>query len=95
MSRQGEGLDQAVAERCFGRVKGERTARRCDATRQEARDEVIHDIEMFYTSKRLHSYVGYLSPHDFERWSRVFSLTVRFYLTITQRFARYIQDCYK
>jgi hypothetical protein len=84
MSRKGECLDHAVAERCFGRVQGERTARRCDATRQEARDEVINDIEMFYNSKRLHSYWGYVSPHDFERLPRVSSLTVRFYLTITR-----------
>ena len=70
-SRKGECLDNAVAERFFGSVKGERTARRCYATRQEARDDVINDIEMFYNSKRLHSYLGYVSPNDFERLPRV------------------------
>jgi hypothetical protein len=83
MSRTGECLDNAVAERCFGSVKGERTALRYAATRQDARAEVIEYIEMFYHSKRLHSYVGYVSPHDFERLGRVASLSVRFYLTIT------------
>jgi transposase InsO family protein len=70
MSRKGECLDNAVAERFFGSVKGERTARRCYATRQEARDDVINYIEMFYNSKRLHSYLGYVSPNDFERLPR-------------------------
>ena len=60
-----------MAERFFGRVKGERTALRHDATRQEARDEVIEYSDMFYNSKRLHSYVGYVSPHDFERLGRM------------------------
>jgi putative transposase len=71
MSRQGECLDHAVAERCFGSVKGERPALRHYATRQEARDDVIEDIEMFDNSKRLHSYLGYVSPNDFERLGRV------------------------
>ena len=71
MSRKGECLDNAVAERFFGSVKGERTALRHDATRQEARDEVLEYIEMFYNSKRLHSYLGYVSPNDFERLGRV------------------------
>jgi hypothetical protein len=47
-----------VAERFFGSVKGERTALRHDATRQEARDDVVESSEMFDNSKRLHSYVG-------------------------------------
>jgi len=85
MSRTGECLDNAVAERFFGSVNGERTALRHDATRQEARNDVIEYIEMFYNSKRLHSYVGYVSPRDFERLAGVASLSVRFYLTITHR----------
>jgi putative transposase len=71
MSRQGAGLDNAVAERFFGSLKGERTSLRHDASRQEAWDDVIDDIEMFYNSKRLPSYLGYVSPHDFERVARV------------------------
>jgi putative transposase len=71
MSRKGECLDNAVAERFFGSVKGERTALRHYATRQEARDDVVEYIEMFYNSKRLHSYLGYVSPNDFERLGRV------------------------
>ena len=83
MSRKGDGLDNAVAERFFGRLTGERPSLRHYATRQEAWDDVLDDIEMFYNSQRLHSYVGSVSPNDFERLARVASLTVRFYLTIT------------
>jgi transposase InsO family protein len=71
MSRKGECLDNAVAERFFGSLKGERTALQHYATRQEARDDVIDYIEMFYNSKRLHSYLGYVSPNDFEALARV------------------------
>jgi transposase InsO family protein len=71
MSRNGECFDNAVAERCFGSVKGERTALRHDATRQEARDDVVESIEMFYNSTRLHAYWGYVSPNDFERLGKV------------------------
>jgi len=83
MSRTGDGLDHAVAERFFGSVTGERTSRRHDATRQEARDEVIDDIEMFDNSRRKHSYLGYVSPNEFEKLAVVAYLSVYFYLTTT------------
>jgi hypothetical protein len=47
MREKGECLDNAVAERCFGSLKGEGTSRRRDATRREARYDVIDDIAMF------------------------------------------------
>ena len=71
MSEKGECLDNAVAERFFGSLKGERTSLRHYATRQEARDDVIDYIEMFYNSTRLHSYLEYVSPNDFERLAKV------------------------
>ncbi len=71
MSRKGECLDNAVAERCFGRLKREWTAYRAYATRQEARDDIIASLEMFYNSKRKHSYLGYVSPNDYETCARV------------------------
>ncbi len=67
MSRKGECLDNAVAERFFGSVKREWTSHRSYATRQEARDDIIAYIEMFYNSTRKHSYLGYVSPNDYEK----------------------------
>ena len=71
MSGTGDGLENAVVERCFGSFTGERTALGHDATRQEARDDVLDDIEMFSNRTRLHSFLGYVSPNDFERVAKV------------------------
>ena len=71
MSEKGECLDNAVAERFFGSLKRERMALRPYATRQEARDDVVDYIEMFYNSTRLHSYLGYVSPNDYEGVTQV------------------------
>jgi putative transposase len=71
MSRQGDCLDNAVVERCFGSFKGECTSLCHYATRQAARDDVVDYIEMFYNSTRLHSSLGYVSPNHFERLAKV------------------------
>jgi putative transposase len=71
MSRKGECLDNAVAERFFGSLKREGTAHRYYATRQEARDAIIAYSEMFYNSRRKHSYLGYVSPNEYETCARV------------------------
>jgi putative transposase len=72
-SRSGKGdcLDNAVAERFFGSLKREWTSHCDDATRQEAKDDIIAYIEMFYNSRRKHSSLGYVSPNDYEKWSLV------------------------
>lgn len=67
MSRKGDCLDNAVAERFFGSLKREWTTNQSYATRQEARDEVIDYIERFYNSRRKHSYLGYVSPNAYEK----------------------------
>jgi putative transposase len=36
--------------------------------REEARCAVIDYIEMFYNSRRLHSFLGYATPNDFEEY---------------------------
>ena len=36
-------------------------------TREVARRAVIDYVEMFYNSHRLHSFLGYVSPSDFEK----------------------------
>ena len=84
MSRQGDGLDHAVAERVCGRLKRARPALRPDANRPEAWDDSLDSLEMFDNRTRFHAYVGYVRPHHFERVARVASLSVRFYLTTTR-----------
>jgi putative transposase len=71
MSRTGEGLGNAVAERFCGRLTRERTDLRHYMTRQDARADVIEYVEMFYNSKRLHSSFGYVSPNDYELLAKV------------------------
>ena len=66
MSRKGDCWDNAVVERFFGSLKGERTDHRLYQTRAEAKGDVIDYIEMFYNSRRRHSYLGYSSPMEFE-----------------------------
>ena len=71
MSGKGDCLDNAVAERFFGSLKREWTSHCNYATRQEAKDDIIDYIEMFYNSRRKHSYLGYVSPNDYEKCSLV------------------------
>ena len=71
MSRKGDCLDNAVAERFLGSLKRERTTHCQYTTRQEARDDVVDYIEMFYNSTRLHSYLGYRSPNEYEALQKV------------------------
>lgn len=66
MSGKGDCWDNAVVERFFRSLKTERTNHRIYVTREAARQDVISYIEMFYNSRRIHSYLGYLTPNDFE-----------------------------
>ncbi|MEJ1416951.1 MAG: IS3 family transposase, partial [Candidatus Sedimenticola sp. (ex Thyasira tokunagai)] len=36
-------------------------------TRYEAQQDILEYISMFYNSRRLHSYLDYMSPNDFEQ----------------------------
>jgi putative transposase len=67
MSRKGDCWDNAVAESFFASLKTERVFFKKYRTRDEAKQDIINYIEMFYNSKRLHSYLGYLSPRMFEK----------------------------
>jgi putative transposase len=71
MSRKGDCLDNAVVERFFGSLKREWTGHCQYATRHEAKSAVIAYIEMFYNSSRKHSYLGYISPNEYEVLTRV------------------------
>ena len=67
MSRKGDCWDNSVAESFFGSLKTERVFSSAYKTREEARRDIVDYIEMFYNSKRRHSYLGYLSPREFEK----------------------------
>jgi len=66
MSKKGCCWDNAVAESFFGSLKQERVHWKNYETRYEAQQDVMNYITMWYNSKRLHSYLGYQSPNDFE-----------------------------
>jgi len=67
MSRKGDCWDNAVVESFFGSLKQERVQWRSYQTRYEAQQDVLEYISMFYNGYRLHSYLGYTSPNDFEK----------------------------
>lgn len=66
MSRKGDCWDNAVAESFFGRLKSERVQWQTYRTRDQARNDVLNYITMFYNPYRLHSYLGYQSPKQYE-----------------------------
>ena len=67
MSRKGECLDNAVAESFFGTLKTEWVDHEDYHTRQEAKQSIFEYIEVFYNRQRRHSYLGYISPVEYER----------------------------
>ena len=67
MSRKGDCWDNAVAESFFGTLKTELVHHEKYKTREQARLNIFDYIEMFYNRRRLHSYLNYVSPEDFEK----------------------------
>jgi len=67
MSRRGNCYDNAVAESFFHSLKTERIKRRVYTSRDEARADIFHYIEIFYNRKRRHSFNEQRSPVQFER----------------------------
>jgi putative transposase len=67
MSRKGNCWDNATAERFFGSLKQERLHWQNYQTRNEAQQNILNYISMFYNSHRLHSYLGYKSPDQDEQ----------------------------
>jgi len=66
MSRRGNCWDNAVSESFFATLKLDLIFRRTFRTRREARQAIFNYIEVFYNRQRRHSYLGYLSPAEFE-----------------------------
>ena len=67
MSGRGNCYDNAAVESFFSLLKRERIYRRHYRTREHARADVFDYIERFYNRQRRHSYLGDLSPVEFEK----------------------------
>jgi transposase InsO family protein len=70
MSKKGCCWDNAVAESFFGSLKQERVHWRNYRTRYSAQQDVLNYITMWYNSQRMHSYLNYQSPNEFERMDK-------------------------
>ena len=66
MSDRGSCYDNAVVESFFATLKRERTRRRQYRTRDDARADVFDYIERYYNRERRHSYLGNISPVEYE-----------------------------
>ena len=66
MSRKGNCWDNAPTERFFGSLKSEYLADFRFVTRHMAKMEIIEYIT-FYNADRSHSFLGYVSPMEYER----------------------------
>lgn len=67
MSRKGNCWDNAVMERFWGSLKSERTEGKVYHSREEAKQDIVDYIEMYYNNVRLHSHLNYCSPVMFEQ----------------------------
>ena len=67
MSRKGDCWDNAVAESFFHSLKTEWIKDIVYNTKDKARSDVMDYIEMFYNSYRLHSFIEYNNPNEFEK----------------------------
>jgi transposase InsO family protein len=66
MSRKGNCLDNAVAESFFHTLKTELSVEENYPTVEDARRQVFEYLFMFYNNQRLHSFLGYQTPAEFE-----------------------------
>jgi transposase InsO family protein len=67
MSRKGNCWDNAAVESFFSTLDFECGGRQLFKSHEVARREVADYILGFYNPTRLHSYLGYMSPMEFER----------------------------
>ena len=74
MSRTGDCWDNAVAESFFATIKAELIDDARYATRAEAIASIGDYIERFYNLSRRHSFLGYVSPIEFELKTQVAAL---------------------
>ena len=66
MGSVGDPWDNAVAETFFASLETELLRRERFETREQARTRIFWYIECFYNTRRRHSYLGQISPADYE-----------------------------
>jgi len=66
MSAKGRCYDNAVAESFFHTLKTEHTKHCNFRNREEAKTSIFEYVEVFYNRKRLHSFLDYCSPEEYE-----------------------------
>jgi putative transposase len=64
LGRTGSCYDNALAESFNGALKVERVYRTAYPTRNAAKEDVARYIEIFYNHQRIHSGIGYRTPHE-------------------------------
>jgi len=64
LGRTGCCYDNALAESFFAALKNERVHRTVYPARNKAKQDIAHYIEIFYNRQRLHSTLGYRTPHE-------------------------------
>jgi len=71
MSRKGDCWDNAVVESFFGTLKTELIYQKNYKTRKHARLDIFEYIESYYNKIRIHSYLNYMTPENYEKRSKV------------------------
>jgi putative transposase len=64
VGRTGTCFDNALAESFNGALKVERVHRTVYPTRRKAQHDIARYIEIFYNRRRIHSTLGYKTPHE-------------------------------
>jgi transposase InsO family protein len=67
MSRKGNCWDNAVAESFFSTLESELESRQRWKTRTQAKTAIFDYVEVFCNRQRRHSYLGNVSPDEFEK----------------------------
>ncbi len=67
MSRKDNYWDNAVMESFYRTLKVELIYPKKYERRMEAKRDIFECIEIFYNRERLHSFLGYYSPEEYEK----------------------------
>jgi putative transposase len=64
VGRTGQCWDNALAESFFASLKNERVHHMVYPSRKTAKEDIARYIELFYNRRRIHSALGYRTPHE-------------------------------